>query len=90
MFGSLPSLHGAAWIVGEYSGYLQEDQIANVFASLASPSVMYLDPAIQATQDCCRCLTHSMLQSLLQVTLRFICSLGSGSDRWGPPFSHKT
>ncbi|KAK8827721.1 hypothetical protein WA577_007268 [Blastocystis sp. JDR] len=54
-----------------YSGYLQQDQIANVFASLASPSVMYLDPAIQAT----------MLQSLLQVTLRFICSLGSGSDQ---------
>ena len=70
--------------MGEYSGYLQQDQIANVFASLASPSVMYLDPAIQATCAFFISLTPSMLQSLLQVTLRFICSLGSGSDR-GPP-----
>ena len=72
--------------MGEYSGYLQQDQIANVFASLASPSVMYLDPAIQATSSPHRSITRRMLQSLLQVTLRFICSLGSGSDRWGPPF----
>lgn len=48
---------------------------------------MYLDPAIQATCAFFISLTPSMLQSLLQVTLRFICSLGSGSDRGAPVFA---
>lgn len=63
----LPSLHGAAWVVGEYSGYLQQDQIVNVFASLVSSAVIYLPVRVQATylhrtvlpiascRRCCRC-----------------------------------
>lgn len=66
-----PVLIGAAWVVGEYSGYLQQDQIANVFASLVSPSVIYLPTSIQAT----------ILQALLQVSLRFICALGSATEQ---------
>ena len=64
-------LVGAAWVVGEYSGYLQQDQIANVFASLVSRHVIYLPTYIQAT----------ILQALLQVSLRFICALGSASTQ---------
>lgn len=64
-------LSGAAWVVGEYSGYLQQDQIANVFASLVSPSIIYLPTSIQAT----------ILQALLQVSLRFICAVGSATPQ---------
>ena len=63
----LPSRYGAAWVVGEYSGYLQQDQIVNVFASLVSSAVIYLPVRVQATyprgevlpiascRRCCRC-----------------------------------
>ena len=40
---------GAAWVVGEFSGYLQQDQIAKVFTSLTSNAMMYMKPEIQAT-----------------------------------------
>ena len=42
-------LIGAAWVVGEFSGYLQQDQIAKVFTSLTSNAMMYMKPEIQAT-----------------------------------------
>ena len=66
-------LIGAAWVVGEYSSYLQQDQIAKVFTSLTSASVVYLNSEIQAVT----------LQALLQVSLRFICALGSGTEQAG-------
>ena len=42
-------LIGVAWVVGEYSGCLEQQQIVQVFASLTSSAIIYLSPAIQAT-----------------------------------------
>ena len=99
----LPSRYGAAWVVGEYSGYLQQDQIVNVFASLVSSAVIYLPVRVGPDRQRLRLagllrgdlppgpragdvspqssVTNSILQALLQVSLRFICSLGSASER---------
>lgn len=78
----LPSRYGAAWVVGEYSGYLQQDQIVNVFASLVSSAVIYLPVRVQATylhravlpiascRRCCRCRCGSSARWALPRSVR--------------------